>query len=840
MPPNLKMTIMTEDPHQGQGGPCWPCENYKLPVYTFPQGTPAYNYCEIYDAISQGDWVQWELYNADTGAQISQGDWQINCDPALYDFICAWISFTPDPGTYYVKIYYDTGTEWWTLGQSQNFVVTAAPLHGTYYFDSKSTSVWTDSEKMIDDILTNYAATSSDGDTEVLDGNTCPGIDLGTIFKVEIRVYGHGDGDDRIDLTPIFGGVDGDTYQTTPSTVPDWGGYQDITTDTSAPSPWSWSDIQNLDCKVVFEKVAKANIMYCAKVEVRVTFAPPLMCEDYTNQIDCEAAGCYWYNGSCHTSPPTCEELLNEFDCTRYGCYWYDGACHLPLICEDYTDKTDCEAAGCFWWNAACHDLAPSCEALLNKFDCTRYGCYWYNGSCHTSLPTCEELNNEPDCLRYYCFWYDGACHSAVVCESILIQTECEAHGCYWWNGACHTATPSCEELLNEPDCLGYGCFWYNGACHSAIVCENILVQTECEAHGCYWYDGNCHTYPPPPLCEDYTNQIDCEAHGCYWWNSACHDLLEGDYIDSWELNAENINPYGITTDGTNIWVVDGGTVVYRYDMAGNYIDSWSLTAANASPTGITTDGTNIWVVDYFDEVVYKYDMAGNYIDSWGLTAANIYPYGITTNGMNIWVVGGAVVYKYNMSGGYIDSWALTAENVDPRGITTDGTNIWVVNDSPDAVYKYNMSGGYIDSWVLTGANTVPLGIATDGTNIWVVDLVDEVVYKYGGPPPLICENYTNQIDCEAAGCYWYDGACHSTVCMDLCVWLADHGMSLADYRAPLDITITDVFTIVDSYLSEIPPGGYTFVPTLQNVFGVIDYYLGFDGDPLTGCDFYP
>jgi len=67
----------------------------------------------------------------------------------------------------------------------------------------------------------------------------------------------------------------------------------------------------------------------------------------------------------------------------------------------------------------------------------------------------------------------------------------------------------------------------------------------------------------------------------------------------------------------------------------------------------------------------------------------------------------------------------------------------------------------------------------------------------------------------------------------DLCAWLEDHG-------APSNIAITDVFVIINSYLFEIPPEGYTFVPTLQNVFGVIDYYFGFDGDSLTGCNFFP
>ena len=65
-----------------------------------------------------------------------------------------------------------------------------------------------------------------------------------------------------------------------------------------------------------------------------------------------------------------------------------------------------------------------------------------------------------------------------------------------------------------------------------------------------------------------------------------------------------------------------------------------------------------------------------------------------------------------------------------------------------------------------------------------------------------------------------------------LCDWLTVHG-------APSNISVSDVFVIIDSYLFETSPSGYDFIPTLQNVFGVMDYYLGFDGDGLTGCGFY-
>ena len=64
--------------------------------------------------------------------------------------------------------------------------------------------------------------------------------------------------------------------------------------------------------------------------------------------------------------------------------------------------------------------------------------------------------------------------------------------------------------------------------------------------------------------------------------------------------------------------------------MTGTFDTSFALTAANTDPTGITTDGTNIWVVDEADDAVYKYDLSGTFDTSFALTAANADPQGIT------------------------------------------------------------------------------------------------------------------------------------------------------------------------------------------------------------------
>ena len=101
--------------------------------------------------------------------------------------------------------------------------------------------------------------------------------------------------------------------------------------------------------------------------------------------------------------------------------------------------------------------------------------------------------------------------------------------------------------------------------------------------------------------------------------------------------------------------------------------------------------------------------------------------------------------------------------------------------------------------------------------------------------PPSYCSDLNNQTDCELYGCYWYNNSCHSEPLQDICAWIIDQ---IIPGQPVTTIPITSVIDIIDSFVLQTPPSGYSFIPTLQQVFGVIDYYLGFDGDEKTGCDF--
>ena len=65
----------------------------------------------------------------------------------------------------------------------------------------------------------------------------------------------------------------------------------------------------------------------------------------------------------------------------------------------------------------------------------------------------------------------------------------------------------------------------------------------------------------------------------------------------------------------------------------------------------------------------------------------------------------------------------------------------------------------------------------------------------------------------------------------EICDWIDSKG-------GPAGLTIMHVFEIIDAYIFETPPSGWDFIPTIMEVFGVVDYYLGFDGGTSTGCEF--
>ena len=198
-------------------------------------------------------------------------------------------------------------------------------------------------------------------------------------------------------------------------------------------------------------------------------------------------------------------------------------------------------------------------------------------------------------------------------------------------------------------------------------------------------------------------------------------------------LNKENVGARGIATskDSSTTWVVDKDGIVYVYTPAGKLLGSWKTQGID-KPEGITTDDTNIWIVDRETKRVYYFAgaatrLSGNIAatSSFALGSRNQNPMDIVGNGSHLWVIndtGADQVFRYSTTGVLQGSWSLDARNTSPTGLTIDPNNIgniWVVDSGSDAVYQYDAattrtSGSLIASKVfaLAAGNGYAQGIS--------------------------------------------------------------------------------------------------------------------------------
>jgi subtilisin family serine protease len=208
-----------------------------------------------------------------------------------------------------------------------------------------------------------------------------------------------------------------------------------------------------------------------------------------------------------------------------------------------------------------------------------------------------------------------------------------------------------------------------------------------------------------------------------------------GSSIENYPLISSNTTPKGVATNvaGDRIWVVDNNRTVFVYNNSGGLIGSWVAGSMpnNAIVEGITTDGTNIWIVDNRGDRVYYYANAAsrtsgtqNASSNFLLSSQNVSPRDLVTDGTNIWVVNDSTsdrVFRYSLTGTLLNSWSINSANTIPTGITLDPSNgsqdIWIVDSGTDRVYRYanarTLAAPTLTSFFqLAAGNTNPTGIA--------------------------------------------------------------------------------------------------------------------------------
>jgi len=237
-------------------------------------------------------------------------------------------------------------------------------------------------------------------------------------------------------------------------------------------------------------------------------------------------------------------------------------------------------------------------------------------------------------------------------------------------------------------------------------------------------------------------------------------------------------SPYGVTTDGENLYVADTGNhTIRKIDLTSNHTvttiagvasssgsaDSNTGTSAYfSSPYGITTDGTNLYVADTGNYTIRKIvistgavsTIAGSAGNS-GLNVEGVYtsarfysPARLTTDGTNLYVVdyntyGNSAIRKVIIATGAVSTLAggyTTRTFGHLGGITTDGTNLYLTDGDNSITNTYiravdKSSGIVISAYsqdITSRAGTIPpRGLTTNGTLLYFTNNKDNKIWHY-------------------------------------------------------------------------------------------------------------
>ena len=234
-------------------------------------------------------------------------------------------------------------------------------------------------------------------------------------------------------------------------------------------------------------------------------------------------------------------------------------------------------------------------------------------------------------------------------------------------------------------------------------------------------------------------------------------------------------NPLGITTDGINLYVTDDVGTVRKIAIATGEVTTLAGTAGTMgsadgvgpaatfkNPFGITTDGINLYVADSGNSTIRKILIATGEVttlagtagitgsaDGVGPAASFFFPNSITTDGTNLYVTDSIeTIRKIVISTGEVTTLAGTAHIIgstdgtgpaasfdNPAGITTDGANLYVTDGATSFTPKIRqvvIATGVVTTVPKTAGtfSVRPFGTTTDGKALYVADRYADTIRK--------------------------------------------------------------------------------------------------------------
>lgn len=251
--------------------------------------------------------------------------------------------------------------------------------------------------------------------------------------------------------------------------------------------------------------------------------------------------------------------------------------------------------------------------------------------------------------------------------------------------------------------------------------------------------------------------------------------------VDGTGVAASFASATGITTDGSSLYVADRGARKIRKIVistgvvttlagsgAASSLDGTGVAATFNGPADITTDGTNLYVLDAVSNNIRKVEIAtgvvttlagsgaNSTVDGIGIAASFWAPNGITTDGANLYVTETiGAIRKVVIATGAVTTLAgpgtlftsvngtgASASFYGPQGITTDGANLYVAESTGNKIRKIVIATGVVTTLAGSGTGSVvdatgvaaslfaPSGITTDGSNLYVSETGSRKIRK--------------------------------------------------------------------------------------------------------------
>ena len=255
--------------------------------------------------------------------------------------------------------------------------------------------------------------------------------------------------------------------------------------------------------------------------------------------------------------------------------------------------------------------------------------------------------------------------------------------------------------------------------------------------------------------------------------------------VDATGTSARFNYPYGITSDGTDLYVADAnnntirkitvstGAVTTFAGVAGaSGSTNGTGTAARFNhPDGITSDGTCLYVADTGNNTIRQIVISTQVVttlagvagavgsaDGTGTTARFNYPTGIATDGAYLYVADtdNHTIRKVVISSGVVSTLAGTAGTAGsadgtgtgaqfnyPYGIASDGTYVYVADANNNSIRKIRVASGIVTT--LAGAAgsigssdgtgtaalfNFPVGLTMDDSNLYIADTGNNTIRK--------------------------------------------------------------------------------------------------------------